>query len=157
MDIVRAATQKDRPAIVGILEATTEFAPIDVKVATELMDCYLNDGAQSGYDVYVFDYWGTVGGYTCFGPTPLTEGTWDLYWIAVGNESRRRGIGRQLLTFTEGRVRENHGRMLLIETSSTGPYEAARSLYEKSGYRLAATVSDFYLPGDDKLIYQKYV
>ena len=39
---------------------------------------------------------GAVLGYACFGPTPMTERTWDLYWIAVAPNAKRAGVGRAL-------------------------------------------------------------
>jgi len=152
---IRPANGADKPAIIDMLRDTPEFAPVDVQVAGELLDCYLEGGAESGYDVWVSEVDGAVSGYVCFGSTPLTQGTWDLYWIAVGRRFRNRGIGSALVGFTEGRVKKAGGRMVLIETSSTPPYRAARHLYRRLGYRMAARVRDFYLPGDDKLIFQK--
>ena len=32
-------------------------------------------------------------GYVSFGPTPLTESTYDLYWIAVDKSKHRAGVG----------------------------------------------------------------
>jgi len=34
---------------------------------------------------------GKLGGYICYGPTPMTDGTYDLYWIA--SDPRVRGQG----------------------------------------------------------------
>ena len=35
-------------------------------------------------------------GYYCIGPTPATEGTFDLYWIAVEPSLHGRGVGSAL-------------------------------------------------------------
>ena len=138
-----------------LLRNTPEFAPVDVQVAGELLDCYLESPKDSGYHVWASELGAAVSGYVCFGPTPLTQGTWDLYWIAVGRQFRNQGIGSALVGFTEDRVKKAGGRMVLIETSSTPAYRAARHLYRRLGYRMVARVRDFYLPGDDKLIFQK--
>lgn len=154
---IRPATARDRSSILSILRGTTEFAPIDVKVAGELLDAFLEDPVGSGYDTFVAELDGAVAGYACFGATPLTQGVFDLYWIAVSRSVRNHGIGRALVGFVESEVRKRAGRMLLIETSSTPPYDAARGLYNRLGYEAVARVRDFYLPGDDKVIFQKMV
>ena len=64
-------------------------------------------------------------------------------------------MGHTLLTEVEKEVRGRDGRLLLVETSSTGAYDRARHLYETGGYRREAFVHDFYAPGDDLLIYVK--
>ena len=147
-------TANDKPALMQILKNTPEFKPFEVTVAEELIDYYLSDGAKSGYTVLVADDEG-VAGYVCFGETPCTVGTWDIYWIAVSGEKRGKGIGKMLDTFTENAIRKAHGRLAFIETSSTPLYENTRRFYEGRGYKQVARIPDFYMPGDDKLILQK--
>jgi ribosomal protein S18 acetylase RimI-like enzyme len=96
-----------------------------------------------------------VRAFACYGPHPLTQGTYDLYWIAVDPEARGQGIGHLLLSEAEGQVQAAGGRLLLVETSNSDGYAGARGLYSSSGYRLEATVHDFYAPGDDLLMYAK--
>jgi ribosomal protein S18 acetylase RimI-like enzyme len=122
----------------------------------ELWNEYQSDLEASGYVFLVYradDE--SVAGYACFGPHPLTEGTYDLYWIAVDPAARGRGIGHALLSHSEREVCARGGRMLLIETSNTPTYAAARALYGSGGYHVEACVHDFYAPGDDLLIYAK--
>jgi ribosomal protein S18 acetylase RimI-like enzyme len=97
----------------------------------------------------------TVAGYACYGPTPLTEGVFDLYWIAVHPEAQGHGIGRQLIGYVEKDILARGGRMLLIETSSREDYGATIGFYERTNYELAARIKNFYHPGDDKLIFLK--
>jgi ribosomal protein S18 acetylase RimI-like enzyme len=94
-------------------------------------------------------------GYACFGPHPLTQATYDLYWIAVDTNAQGRGIGRALLAQVEAEVRGRGGRLLLIETSDTPAYAPARWFYESSGYRCEASIHDFYAPTDSLLIFSK--
>lgn len=86
---------------------------------------------------------------------PLTDGTYDLYWIAVDPQTQGSGYGRALLRFAEDDVLQRGGRLLLIETSSQESYGATIRFYEKSGYPLVARIKGFYRPGDDKLIFAK--
>jgi ribosomal protein S18 acetylase RimI-like enzyme len=94
-------------------------------------------------------------GYACFGPHPLTQGTYDLYWIVVDPVAQGHGIGHALLARVEAEVQARGGRLLLVETSSTPAYTSARQFYESSGYRCEAIIHDFYAPGDDLLIFSK--
>ena len=96
-----------------------------------------------------------IAGYICYGPTPLTEGTWDMYWEAVDRKKRGQGIGSALIKAAEREIKKARGRMALIETSSTPVYEKTRRFHFHQGYAVIARVPDFYSPGDDKLILRK--
>ena len=124
-------------------------------VAEEIIDCYLDDPFGSGYQILVAEVDSTVTGYICYGSTPLTEGTWDLYWEAVAREKQGRGIGSALTESAEKEIVRAKGRLSIIETSSTPAYEKTRHFYLSQGYEVICRIPDFYAPGDDKLILQK--
>ena len=124
-------------------------------VAEELIDSYLDDPSGSGYYILVAEADSTVEGYICFGSTPLTEGTWDIYWMAVAREKQGQGIGSALIRSAEEEIIKDQGRLSMIETSSTPAYEKTRNFHLGHGYEIVACVPDFYAPGDDKLIMQK--
>jgi ribosomal protein S18 acetylase RimI-like enzyme len=124
-------------------------------VAEELIDCYLEDPSSSGYHILVAEVDSTVTGYICYGPAPLTEGTWDIYWVAVARENQRQGIGNALMKSAEKDIMRAEGRLSIIETSSTPAYEKTRHFHLRQGYEIVARIPDFYAPGDDKLILQK--
>jgi len=141
---------------VSVLEGTPEFKPAEMAVAQEVIGCYLQQGMASGYRIGVAVAGSDdVIGYVCFGEAPLTEGTWDVYWIAVRGVWRRRGVGRILLQHAEREIGAEGGRMILIETSSKPEYHQARALYEYMGYLPVSVITDFYAPGDSKLTLQK--
>ena len=96
-----------------------------------------------------------VQGYVCFGPTPLTDGVFDLYWIAVDPKRQGQGFGQLLLRFVENEVRRQRGRMLLIETSSKESYGPTLRFYQRSGYDEISRIKDFYRIEDDKLVFCK--
>jgi len=138
-----------------MLRHTPEFKPFEVVVAEEIIDFYLDDPHNSGYHILVAEDDSTLAGYICYGPTPLTEETWDIYWDAVAQEKRRQGIGRLLTKSAEKDIIQAKGRLALIETSSTPAYEASRRFHISNGYEIVARIPDFYAPGDDKLILLK--
>jgi len=149
----------DRSGVFRILENAGNFTPEEVGTALELIDEWLELGEHSGYLTYVLESVGDdsaeVLGYVCFGPTPLTESTFDLYWIAVDKLKHRGGVGKKMLKFTEEETVRRGGRMLLIETSSQETYGGTIQFYERSGYELVGKVKEYYKPGDDKLIFAK--
>jgi ribosomal protein S18 acetylase RimI-like enzyme len=146
---------KDKPRVAKILRGTPEFKPFEVAVAEELIDSYLNEPSGSGYHILVAEVDSAVTGYICYGPTPLTEGTWDIYWVAVAREKQDQGIGSALMKSAEKEILKAKGRLSIIETSSIPAYEKTRNFHLSHGYEIVARIPDFYTPGDDKLILQK--
>ena len=148
----------DRPAIAHILETIPGFNEEDAAIALELLDIYLGQPAQKDYLFSTaLDEQDQVVGFLCWGPTPLTLGTFDLYWIAIDPGRFGRGVGKQLLDEFEAATRARAGRLIVIETSSAPNYAQARRFYLKHGYTLAETLRDFYQPGEDRLTYTKYL
>jgi ribosomal protein S18 acetylase RimI-like enzyme len=139
----------DRAAIERILRASAAFLEPEIEVALELVD----SPREEGYRFVVAEVAGDVAGYACFGATPCTVGTFDLYWIAVDPRAQRRGLGQALQAEVERRLAAEGARLLLAETAGKPSYAATRAFYERAGWELVARVPDFYAPGDDKLIY----
>ncbi|HEY2376526.1 MAG TPA: GNAT family N-acetyltransferase [Gemmatimonadaceae bacterium] len=134
-----------------ILDATAVFRPDEVQVALELFD----DAISGDYEFLGgFDNDSLVA-YACFGATPGTDRTFDLYWIAVHPNAQRHGGGSSLLAEVEQRLRDRGARLLVVETSSRSEYDATRRFYLARGYHEAARMRDFYAIGDDRVIYTK--
>ena len=157
--IIRPLVAADRSGVFRILENAGNFTPEEVATALELIDEWLELGEHSGYLTYVLESQGDEGsevlGYVSFGPTPLTESTYDLYWIAVDKSKHRGGVGKKLLKFTEEEITRRGGNLLLIETSSQETYGGTIQFYERTGYELVGKIKEYYKPGDDKLIFVK--
>lgn len=142
-------------AVVAVVRDTGVFRACEVAVAQELLEAAAQEGDDSGYLVRVATVRGEVAGYACWGATPCTEGTFDLYWIAVSPAHGRQGVAAALLHEVERDVVSRGGRLLIAETSGTEPYAAARSFYVRTGFREEARITDFYKPGDDKVVFVK--
>jgi ribosomal protein S18 acetylase RimI-like enzyme len=156
--MIRPLAAADRAAVLGLIEATGFFRADEIRVAEEILDVYLHQPGQRDYEAVVIeDEDGAVAGYMTFGPTPLTLGTYDLYWMAVAPGAQGRGYGRTLVAWLEERVRRDGGRMIVIETSSTPKYNPTRRFYERLNYAEVACIRDFYQPGDDRVIYAKHL
>jgi ribosomal protein S18 acetylase RimI-like enzyme len=155
---VRKLERPDRARIEEMIVSAGTFNDVEIKTALELVDEALEKGDESGYLFALIDEGKgrpRLRGYACYGPTPLTQGTYDLYWIVVSPEAQQKGWGRSLLEQVERDVVERGGRMLLIETSSQEIYGRAVDFYRRNGYRQEARIRDFYRIGDDKLIFSK--
>ena len=148
-----AIGREHRARLGEILVSTAVFTPEEIEVALELFDESLTDpdylflGAFTPDDALV--------GYACYGPTPGTDRTFDLYWIAVDPSAQGTGGGTTLLSEVERRLRELEARMLVVETSSRQDYAATRGFYARRGFTEAARQRDFYAPADDRIIYTK--
>lgn len=121
----------------------------------ELLQAYLTQPDHGGYDFLVYRNGERALGFACYGSHPLTEGTFDLYWLCTARKAQGQGIGGALLRRVEEEVRTQGGRLLLAETSSTPAYTLARRFYEGHGFRYESVVHDFYSLSDDLLIYAK--
>ena len=148
-------TPDDNPAVTRILKNTPEFTPAEVVLADEVISDYLLNPAESGYSILVFEMVSRVAGYVCYGPTPITEGTWDIYWIAVDHNIQGKGIGRQLMDAAETNIKNAGGRLVLVETSSKPGYEKTNLFYQRIGYTEVCRIKDFYMIGDDQITYEK--
>ncbi len=150
------AREADGAQIQDITARTGVFSQEEVECVRELWEEYINLGSEHcGYNFIVDRDGDQVLGYACYGPRDLTDGVFDLYWIAVDPNAQRNRVGYGLLTTSEKEIRELGGRILIIETSGTPPYEATRKFYLNMGYVIEASIKDFYMTGDDLMIFTK--
>lgn len=156
--MIRALTNTDRDKIKNILVDTRNFNDDEITIAMELIDLYINEPNQKDYEIFVDeDESGTINGYVCVGPRPLTKGTYDLYWIAVNPNVQSKGIGSGLIAYIENYLKQKSVRLILIETSGKLSYEKERKFYEKNLYDKLVEIKDFYNVGDSLVIYGKYI
>lgn len=125
-----------------------------MKIATELVDLTLAPN-DTDYQILVADRDGTLVGYVCYGPTPMTEDTFDLYWIASAPEVRGQGVGASLISGMEADLRRRNARLVRVETSATEAYGPTRGFYASMKYTEEARIRDFYKVGDDLIILTK--
>jgi D-alanine-D-alanine ligase len=152
---LRALERDHRAALVALIGAVELFSEDEKVVAVEVLDAYMEHPGKDYHALGAFTHRDVLLGYACYGPTPCTAGTWDLYWIAVSGDARGRGIGTLLMEEVERRLVDLDARLLLIETASRADYAPTRAFYERRGYEVVATVPDFYAPGDDRVIFAR--
>ncbi len=153
---VRPLRRADRGPLRGLLVATGMFTEAEVEIALELIDIVLDSRDQKNYIINVAEDGEKVLGSYCIGPTPATQGTFDLYWIAVSPGQQGKGVGGALNSHAEGLVRSLGGRLLIAETSSQPRYEKTRTFYLHHGYSEVARIPGYYRPDDDLVVYGKY-
>ena len=147
----------DRDAVRGLVRSTGVFSHVEVEVAVELVDECLAEGRQSGYEFIFAEKDGSTVGYACYGPIPLTQASYDLYWIAVAPDWQGSGVGQKLMVLAEAAVARRGGGGLYIETSSRDVYDRTRRFYRRAGYRQVARLRDFYAQDDHKLVFCKTI
>lgn len=154
---IRSLRSQDRSRIEEMVRSSGKFNDGEIVIALELVDEALRKGEEaSGYLFAVLEEEGLrVKGYACYGPVPLTQGVYDLYWVVVDPNDQGKGFGRRLLEHVEQDVAKRGGRMILIETSSQESYGSTVRFYRRAGYERAARIKNFYRVGDDKLIFSK--
>lgn len=153
---IRRAEPADRDRVREILIATARFTRQEVGWAMELVDLAL--AGREDYLAFVLaEPHEAVQGYALYGPTPMTDGVYDLYWIAVDPRQQGHGFGQLLLKFVENEVRRRAGRMLLIETSSKRSYAPTIRFYQQAGYHEISRIKDFYRIEDDKVVFCKHL
>jgi ribosomal protein S18 acetylase RimI-like enzyme len=137
-----------------MLIKTRAFTSAEIDVAMELMDIVLKDRVQKDYQIecMVNDQDLAIG-YICYGPTPMAQGTFDLYWIAVDPDCQEQGAGSRLLSFLEEVVKARGGRMILADTSSIPHFEKTQRFYLKNKFQEVAKILDYYHPGNDRITF----
>lgn len=152
--------EPDLQSVRDLVASTSFFSAEEQDIAVELVAEALADGERSGYQ-FLFadspDDPGTLSGYACFGPIPARTGAFDLYWIAVAPGQQRHGLGGKLLREAERRAARQGAAEMFIDTAGREQYRPTRAFYERHGYAVHEVIADFYSPGDDKVVYRRFL
>lgn len=153
---LRKDLNTDDPRLIrAIVEDTGFFRPDEISIAVELVEESLAKPDEYSF-LLAEDGPGPVG-YACFSRIPGTSGSYEIYWLAVLKEYQQLGIGRKLLASAEEEIKHRGGGRIYISTSGTELYRPTRAFYLKCGYEVAATLKDYYRPGDDQLTFLKII
>jgi ribosomal protein S18 acetylase RimI-like enzyme len=152
--MIRPTTPADTNALMALAAASGLFEPSQT---AELAEMLAQHFAGDSPDYWLTDEDQEPVGVAYVAPERLTEGTWNLYLIAVHPDRQRQGRGRKLLEYVERLLIDRGERVLLVETAGTEDFEYVRNFYRKSGYTEEARIRDFYTAGVDKVIYLKFL
>jgi GNAT superfamily N-acetyltransferase len=155
---VRRATSGDVAQIRGLAVDNAMFAPEDLDALDETFTGYLDGSLVEHRWIVVEDPAGVIAGAAYYAPEPFADRVWNLYFLAVRPVRHRTGIGHALVSHTERSLRgagDTVARVLIVETSSTDPYQPARRFYAREGFDQEAVIREFYGPGDNKIVFWK--
>lgn len=155
-ETIRAAEPDDRDAIIEVARASGLFPPEELSDVAATLDAFLTGSA--GDDHWLVDA-GAQGAAAVayYAPERMTDGTWNLYLLAVHPDHQGRGRGSALVHHVEQDLRSAGARVLLIETSGVPDFAGQRAFYAGLGYHEEACIREFYAPGDDKIVYWKHL
>jgi ribosomal protein S18 acetylase RimI-like enzyme len=157
MTELKPTTPAETARLQEIAAGTSVFYHHEIDTLGAVLDDYHRESAEYGHVARTLWVDGVAIGFLYTAPVEMTDRTWELWWIAVAKERQGEGWGGFLLQAAEEVVRQEAGRLLLIETSSLPVYAATRGFYEKYGYRWVAQLPDYYRDGDDKVVFAKKI
>ncbi len=155
---IRAVVAHDIDHIKDLAVRNGMFAPEEMDGFDHVLRGYLHGTLDGHKWIVAVSKAGELDGAAYHASEPFGDRVWNLCFIAVRPERQREGIGTLLLGHVEQTLRslgESQARVLIVETSSTDAYAAARRFYGREGFDHEATIREFYGPGDDKLVYWK--
>ena len=147
------AEPADPNKIGALVAGTGVFSEEEARVAGELATRTI-DGTETFRFLFAEEPGGDLLGFTCFDRIPLSEVSFDLYWIAVRADRQGTGLARELMERTARFAKSKRGLWLFAETSSRDPYARARGFYRACGFDEVARFEDFYAAGDAKLVFR---
>lgn len=150
--IVRPTVAADLEAIGNIAEATDLFPS---SMLPDMIAGYLDGSKPDIWLTANSDYRAVA--FAFCEPERLTNGTWNLLAIAVEPSRQGHGIGADLVSALEDRLRLSHHRVLLVETLGTEEFARTRAFYLANGFAEEARIRDFYDEGGDKVIFWKHL
>jgi ribosomal protein S18 acetylase RimI-like enzyme len=148
------STPKDIDALLDLAKATELFDPSQIEELQQMLDRHFNSKTDS-QDIWLTDNDLDPVGVAYVAPERMTEGTWNLYLIAIHPDRQKQGRGTALLQHIEQMLAQRGERVLLIETSGTDDFKGVRTFYRNNGYEEEARIRDFYMDGMDKIIFRK--
>ena len=148
---IRPLKSVDISALQQVISANEMFPP---EMLPEMVAGFL-DGTAEGEYWLSWEQKGEAIAVAYFAPERMTEGTYNLYLIAVHPDHHSRGIGQQMMHHIETFLASQSVRILLVETSGLPEFARTRAFYHQNGYTEEGRIREFYAEGDDKVIFWK--
>lgn len=139
----------------AILESVAFFKDWEVDQAIELLYEHMADPRSSRYRFIFVESDNIPVAYACYGVTDANPEHFDIYWIAVLDDYRGQGIGKDLLAETERCIRKEGGKAIFLETSMRKSYYPTRLFYERNGYHQAFSHQPENAAGETIQVYSK--
>jgi ribosomal protein S18 acetylase RimI-like enzyme len=152
--MIRLTTPDDTTALIALAAASGLFDPNQTDDLAQMLDKHFSDKDET-QDIWLTDYDNEPVGIAYIAPERMTEGTWNLYLIAVHPDRQKQGRGKALLSYVEQMLMERGERIVLVETAGTDDFEYVREFYRQNGYEEEARIREFYAAGVDKIVFRK--
>ena len=152
--MIRLTTPDDTTALIALAAASGLFDPSQTDDLAQMLDKHFSDKDRT-QDIWLTDYDNEPVGIAYIAPERMTEGTWNLYLIAVHPDRQKQGRGKALLSYVEQMLMKRGERVLLVETAGTDNFEYVREFYRQNGYEQEARIREFYTAGVDKIVFRK--
>src|SRR5690606_25367323 len=92
-----------------MIENAAVFSREEVPTAAALAEIRMGGNDADSHFLFARDQDHNLLGYTCYGPVPLTQQRFMLYWIVVNPKQQQQGLGKNLIVETELRIRKAGG------------------------------------------------
>lgn len=146
--------KSDHEVITNLIQEIDLFTTDEKEVVFELLDIYMFNELQKDYQFFAtLEDDQSFSSFICFGPTPMSSNTYDLYWIGTHPNHRRKGLAAKLIDFMKAYMLEQQAKIIRVETSSQELYGGTVSFYDSLNFNEEARIRDFYKDGDDLIIY----
>jgi ribosomal protein S18 acetylase RimI-like enzyme len=155
--MIRPCEPDETTALVALANGTGVFKPAEITALHEVLADYHARERHHGHRAVTIEEEKLPAGFAYYAPSAMSDRGWYLWWIAVERQRHGRGLGSRLLRHAEEDIKAQHGRLILIETSSSNKYDATRQFYLGKGYEVAAVLRDFYADHDDLVVFAKRV
>lgn len=152
--IIKKITPQDMLAMQKLLSDIEIFTDEEIAVVNELLDIYIKNPLQKDYQFFATleDHY-ELSSFICFGPTPMTANTYDLYWIGTHSKYRQKGLAQKLIEVMREEMRRHGRKIIRVETSSQELYQGTLNFYLRLGFKEEARLKDFYRDNDDLIIF----
>ena len=154
--VSKGISPEDLKGIEDILRSTGFFYEFEIEIALGIASDTIQSGnEESGFCWMKISNDDVLVGFANYVKNTFSVHSWELYWIAVHQNSRHKELGSILLKAVEEDIRKSGGKILWLDTSGRPLYAPTEAFYKRNGYKLIATLHDFYAPGDPKQVYSK--
>ncbi|WP_323721292.1 GNAT family N-acetyltransferase [Acetomicrobium sp.] len=152
--------QLNRPytKYLNIARSSKAFNEAELQVLEGLLRQCLEGPNEEGYIMLTEKEDGEDVAFLIYGKTPMTEFTYDLYWVVVSPSHQGKGFGRRIISRMEQCLLKGKDKVnIRVETSGSEHYVGQRAFYEAMNFNLCGRIPSFYKEGDDLVIYYKCV
>ena len=146
-----------KEAMIDAAVKTGVFRPKEIDVLGELID-EMSSNNETTYRTLSIYEGEDLAAFAIFGRTPLTDFSWDVYWLVVSPKEQGKGLGGRIMKEVEKIMTCGAGNAVIrVETSTREEYAGARKFYEGKGFRKVGIIEDFYSKADGLVVYVKNI